>query len=124
MVTLKKLGLRVQLGHWDGQSCALPVRAHGDDFVVVDQTGVHEIGLDFCGCETAQHHVIQLLRKRWFPSTSKAPRTAATFRVLEFFQLLTFESKASVFEFYNTLTRWTDNTGIGEVPVTQFDFLY
>jgi hypothetical protein len=83
----------------------------------VDHTGVHEIGLDFCGCESAQHLVQQLLRMRWFPSTSVAPKSAATFNILKFFQLLTFESKASVFEFYNTLTRRTDNTGIHEVPV-------
>lgn len=37
--------------------------------------------------------------------------------MLEFFHLLTFDSKASVFEFYRTLTRRSDNTGTFHIPV-------
>lgn len=116
---MKEIGLRVQLGHRAGDRCSNPDNAAGDDFVVVDNNGIHRVGLDFCGCETAQHPVSQLLRLRWFPATSIAPNTAATFNALEFFQLLSFESKASVFEFYNSLARRTDNTGTVEVPVGQ-----
>lgn len=116
--TLKKIGLRIQLGHRVGEQCSNPSPAAGDDFVVVDGNGIHEVGLDYCSCEKAQDAVTQLLRVRWYPATTTAPKSAATFNVLEFFQLLSFESKASVFEFYYTLMRRTNNTGISTDPVS------
>ncbi|KAG1784380.1 uncharacterized protein HD556DRAFT_1435459 [Suillus plorans] len=105
------LGLRIQLGHNPGETCYNPEPAAGDDFVVIDVHGIHEIGLDFCGCETAQIHYKQLIRARWFPATTLNPQTAATFALMEFFHLLTFESKVSAYEFYHSIARRTDNTG-------------
>ncbi|KAJ7801661.1 hypothetical protein B0H14DRAFT_2615098 [Mycena olivaceomarginata] len=48
--TLKDMGLRIQLGHWHSSDhvCPLPQAAPGDDFVIVDSTGVHPVHLDFC----------------------------------------------------------------------------
>jgi hypothetical protein len=111
-ISLKTLGLRVQLGHPTGKHCLLPKRAFNDDFTLIDINGIHEIGLDFCSCETAQTHAKQLLRVAWFPATSTDPRTAATFQILEHYHLLSFESKASGYEFYHSLARLTDNTGL------------
>lgn len=79
---------------------------------------MHEIGLDYCRCGEAVDLSCQLLRARLYPATVQAPKTAATFNVLEFFHLLTFESKTSVFEFFRTLSRRTDNTGVLKVPVS------
>ncbi|KAJ7217417.1 hypothetical protein B0H12DRAFT_1078830, partial [Mycena haematopus] len=76
---------------------------------------IHEVGVDFCGCETAQPRDVQLLRARWYPATGKSPRTAATFSVLRRYHLTTLESKCSVSEFYNSLSRGTDNTGTARV---------
>ncbi|KAG2119820.1 uncharacterized protein F5147DRAFT_742104 [Suillus discolor] len=112
--SLKKLGLHIQLGHPIGQHCILPHQAFNDDFVLIDTDGIYEIGLDFCGCETAQTHTKQLLRNRWFPSTSTNPRTTATFRVLRQYHILSFESKASAHKFYHTLVHLTDNTGLSK----------
>ncbi|TFK77840.1 hypothetical protein K466DRAFT_448386, partial [Polyporus arcularius HHB13444] len=67
-VTLKSLGLRVQLGHRPGNTCYNPITAAGDTFIVLDLHGIHEVGLDFCGCEAAVPTVTQLLRYRWFPA--------------------------------------------------------
>ncbi|KAG0698806.1 hypothetical protein DFH29DRAFT_983758 [Suillus ampliporus] len=111
-ISLKKLGLRVQLGHPVGEHCLLPQRAFNDDFTLIDTNGIHEIGLDFCGCEVAERHTKQLLHTAWFPATSTDPRSAATFRILEQYHLLSFESKASGYEFYHSLARLTDNTGL------------
>ncbi|KAJ7627450.1 hypothetical protein FB45DRAFT_868667 [Roridomyces roridus] len=63
-VKLKDLGVRIQLGHWDDVDgrCAHPLRAPGDDFVIIDVSGVHEVGVDFCGCGGGGHHCVQLLR--------------------------------------------------------------
>jgi hypothetical protein len=112
------MGLRVQLGHNPGTPCCRPKAAFGDDFVVIDVHRIHEISLDFCGCEHEVSHFKQLLRARWFPSTITDPRTAATFAILEFFHLLSFESKVSAYEFYHCLARRTDNTGITPIRVS------
>jgi hypothetical protein len=114
------MGLRIQLGHPPGITCRRPTTAFGDDFVIIDVHGMHPTGLDFCGCEQEVSHLKQLLRARLFPSTVTDPRTAATFAVLEFFHILSFESKVSAYEFYHSLARRTDNTGITPIHVGSF----
>ncbi|KAJ8581383.1 hypothetical protein M405DRAFT_854827 [Rhizopogon salebrosus TDB-379] len=111
-VSLKSLGLRIQLGHNPGQKCLNPRQAFNDEFVVIDTHGIHDVSLDFCDCMTAKGHIHQLLQMAWFPSTTADPKTAATFRVLEQYHLLSFESKVSAYEFYHALSRMTDNTGL------------
>ncbi|KAG2107222.1 uncharacterized protein F5147DRAFT_746023 [Suillus discolor] len=111
-ISLKKLGLRVQLGHPAGERCLLPERAFNDDFTLIDTNGIHEIGLDFCGCETAQTHTRQLLRTAWFPATTTDPHTATTFQILEQYHILSFKSKCSGYEFYHAVARLSDNTGL------------
>ncbi|KAG1884889.1 hypothetical protein F4604DRAFT_1878458 [Suillus subluteus] len=93
--TLKVLGLRVQLGHPSGECCYNTSTAFHDDFILLDINGVHEIALDFCACEIAQ-----------------SPVSAATFHLLHHFHILSFKSKASTFEYWQTLARLTDNTGV------------
>jgi hypothetical protein len=113
------LGLRVQLGHPPGQCCINPTRSSTDDaFIVIDCNGIHEITLDFCGCETAQTRTKQLLRACLFPATTRDPCTAATFLVLEQFHLLALESKVSAYEFYHALRWRSDNTGLSEPKVS------
>jgi len=65
--TLKKLGLRIQLGHKARERCRNKAQAPGDDFVVLDVNGIHEVGLDFCDCETSKLEFIQLLRPQELP---------------------------------------------------------
>ncbi|RPD55282.1 hypothetical protein L227DRAFT_510323, partial [Lentinus tigrinus ALCF2SS1-6] len=116
-VTLKSLGLVVQLGHTPSENCTNPRIPWGDDFVLIDINGVHELSVCYCGCERAVPHHLQLLRTRWYPATSVSPKTAATFQVLETFHLLSVQSKLSAFEFYNTLSRRTDNTNVNTPKV-------
>ncbi|KAJ7511255.1 hypothetical protein B0H11DRAFT_1700222, partial [Mycena galericulata] len=125
--TLKDLGLRIQLGHWHERDrrCPAPRPASGDDFVIVDGVGVHEVGLDFCGCsaEGSGLETVQLLRAELFPATTSNPRTAATFNGLRRFHLLSFESKCSAYEYYYSLARETDNTGLKAVKDRYHEFL-
>ncbi|KAF8170968.1 hypothetical protein BJ912DRAFT_860833 [Pholiota molesta] len=112
-ISLKSLGLRKQLGHPPGERCLNAVHCSNDDFVVLHSNGMHEIGLDFCGCGAGnQLASVQLLRARLFPATLVNPKTAATIEVLDLFSILSYESKMSAFQFYHSLSRLTDNTGI------------
>ena len=110
--TLKKIGLRIQLGHQLGDPCANPVPSSGDDFVVVSSHTIDEVTLDYCNCGGAKLRPIQLLRMGWYPATGTNPRSAATFVALRRFDLMCLESKCSAYEFYNSLSRETDNTGL------------
>ncbi|KAJ7617002.1 hypothetical protein DFH06DRAFT_1012669 [Mycena polygramma] len=124
--SLKDLDLRIQLGHWHGRPservCVLPEPSAGDDFVIVDDHGVHVVNLDYCGCGTGGSKPSQLLRARLYPATIINPRSAATFNVLDRFQLLSFESKISSFEFYHSLARESDNSGLKPPPDRYHEF--
>lgn len=109
---LKSLGLRVQLGHADLESCPKPIAAFDDNFTIIDTSGIHHVGLDFCGCYRGITRTRQCLRERLFPSTNIDPRTACTFRVLQHFQMSSFTQKSSAYEYLVCLYRLTDNTWI------------
>ncbi|KAG1844094.1 hypothetical protein C8R48DRAFT_750896 [Suillus tomentosus] len=109
-MSLKDIGLRVQLGHSD-MTCACPVGGHSE-FLVLHVNGIHRVNVDFCGCDRQVSHRQQLMRCDWFPSTVHQPQTACTRRLLEHFLLLMWSSKISAFEYYQTLERLTDNTSI------------
>ncbi|KAI6040184.1 hypothetical protein EDC04DRAFT_2867759 [Pisolithus marmoratus] len=110
--SLRDLGLWIQLGHRVGDRCYRPCPTARDDFMIIHSNGVHSVNLDFCSCESAEAPFQQLLHIHWFPASSKKPCTAATFNVLEQFHLLSFESKVSAFEFYQSLSHISDNTGL------------
>lgn len=117
-ISLRDLGHHVQLGHPPGVQCCNPALAFNDDFVVLEINGIHRLALNFCNCATAQTHDIQLLHARWYPSTTTNPRTAATFQLLDHFQMYTFESKGSAFKYYQSLVHLTDNTGTCQPKVS------
>ncbi|KAG2050816.1 hypothetical protein BDR06DRAFT_983821 [Suillus hirtellus] len=52
------------------------------------------------------------LKKTWLVSTTTDPQTATTFSVLRLYHLLSFKSKVSAYEFYHSLARCSDNTGL------------
>ncbi|KAJ7301491.1 hypothetical protein DFH08DRAFT_827531 [Mycena albidolilacea] len=91
-----------------------------DDFCIVDSNGVHEVGIDFCSCSLAETHDVQLLRARLYPATTTNPATAATFRILRDFHLLSLEAKCSAHHFYNKLARQTNNSGVFQ-PRTRYN---
>ncbi|KAJ7838570.1 hypothetical protein B0H13DRAFT_1911683 [Mycena leptocephala] len=109
--SLKALGLRVQLGH---EGCVRP-KPVGTTFVVLDLNGIQEVNVDLCGCEKAALHgsaYTQLLRRGWYPATDHTPKTAATFALLDFFHAQTLQAKTTMYDFYVTLEKLTDNTGV------------
>ncbi|KAF8171199.1 hypothetical protein K438DRAFT_1613174, partial [Mycena galopus ATCC 62051] len=115
-VTLKSMGLRIQLGHGRDGTCpgTLAKRAEKEnDFCMVDSNSIHEVALDFCSCGLAEEHDIQLLRAHLYPATTTSPATAATFHVLRDFHLLSLEAKSSAHHFYSKLARQTNNNNNG-----------
>ncbi|KAJ3529892.1 hypothetical protein NMY22_g8804 [Coprinellus aureogranulatus] len=112
---LRTLGLRIQLGHPPGETCCVPYRAYNDDFVIIDCDMIHSVALDYCQCgHTAKSQTEQLLEHRLYPATIVNPKTAATFRALELFEMLQYECKLTPYEFYNAISHLTDNTGLQE----------
>src|ERR1700679_3354300 len=111
-MTLRNVGLTIQLNHTRAnEPCPLPVKGPAD-FVVFDSTGSHRVGLNFCGCHKSTRdnitRRIQLLRNRWFPATSENPKTVFKFSVLKIFHQLTLQSKVSIYDYYHTILRLTD----------------
>ena len=119
-ISLKSMGLRIQLGHRPGVTCVNPKRLSNDDFVVINCNGIHEVALDYCGCEGAKSAEVQLLQSSLYPVTSMNPKSAATFHVMKFFHILSFESKCSGYEFCNTLCRYTNNAGTNSSRVRTY----
>lgn len=115
------LGLVVQLGH-DGANCPSPSLVQVD-FVVLDLSGLHLMNVRHCECHHlaggSRHHT-QFLRLQWFPSTVQRPRSAFTFDVLDTFHLMTLQGKLSAYDFYHSLVRKTDNTGLIKMKVSLF----
>ncbi|THV01339.1 hypothetical protein K435DRAFT_853897 [Dendrothele bispora CBS 962.96] len=117
-VSLRRLGLVVQLGHLDGSECDNPLRGPSK-FMVVHTNGVHRVELNYCGCTNSistlsgsQHQKWeQLMRARWFPATHTRPQTACTFQMLQQFHILTLCGKITAFDYYRGIERLTDNTG-------------
>ncbi|KAK6964695.1 CxC2 domain-containing protein [Favolaschia claudopus] len=119
--SLKTLGLRIQFGH---PGCGRP-RAGHESFVVVDVDYIHEVAVDFCGCEReieSGEDRIQLLRYRWFPATHQVPRTAFTFRLLDNFHIQTLKGKTTMYDYYSAVEKLTDGTG-GPLPYRYREFL-
>ncbi|KAJ7431013.1 hypothetical protein B0H11DRAFT_2165862 [Mycena galericulata] len=113
-ISLKSMGLRVQLGHSAYTTCANP-RAGHEEFIVLNWNGLHTVAVDFCGCANAHAAGTrrqQLLRRSWYPSTHAEPQTAATFRVLEMFHIMTLQGKVTTYDFYSGLEKMSDNTGM------------
>ncbi|KAJ7042238.1 hypothetical protein C8F04DRAFT_946268 [Mycena alexandri] len=108
---LKDLGLRTQFGH----CCCVRPRSAPTTFVILHTNGIHEVSVDYCGCESEAangEHYIQLLRGGWYPATHVAPQTAATFEMLDFFHAQTLQAKTTMYDFYVALEKLTNHTGV------------
>ncbi|KAF7322693.1 CxC2 domain-containing protein [Mycena chlorophos] len=110
-VPLKTLGLRMQLGHAHSpQPCPSPTPACAK-FVVLHTNGIHEVALDYCGCEKREAQHLQLLRSRLFPATVRRPQTCATFTCLDRFQLASVQAGMTGQNFYTVLELLTNAAG-------------
>ncbi|KAK0237086.1 hypothetical protein EDD85DRAFT_770775, partial [Armillaria nabsnona] len=106
--------LCVQLNHLSFQ-CPNPIPCHSK-LRVLHTTGIHDIAVDYCGCEHQIPQYKQFLWRGWYPASQKVVRTCATFPLLEMLHLLSLVSKTSTYHFYHTLEKMMDNTGLDTPP--------
>ena len=84
----------------------------GNPFLtVVDTTGIHQIQARYCRCAESSSvpEYIQLLELGLYPASIAHPRTAFTFRVLDDYDLLNLETKATPQRYLAKLQRLTTN---------------
>jgi hypothetical protein len=116
--SLRELGLVYAMGH-SGMICPYTKDDGGmQDITVKDINGLHCVKVAWCRCENAPSMAEQLLSRRLVPATSSRPRTAFTFRVLNFFQILNHTAYTSPWSFSATIHRLTDNVLPDAVPVS------
>ncbi|KAK7016424.1 hypothetical protein VNI00_018906 [Paramarasmius palmivorus] len=116
-MTLKQLGLKIQLGHPRGEPCLIP-RSSRSGFVVVDIDSTQEVDVQFCMCQAPEYvgeQWQQLMRYELFPATTHQPHTAFTFRLLRFFHTLTLQGKVTVYDYYYAVHNRTDGAGLSHL---------
>ncbi|KAF7298285.1 CxC2 domain-containing protein [Mycena chlorophos] len=94
---------------------------HTPDFTVLHDNGIHAVAFDYCGCGQSEAEYLQLLRSRFFPSTTTRPQTCATFSCLDRFNVMSLKPKVNGWDFYDSLERLTD--GAGDKPPNRYRML-
>ena len=102
--------------------CNNPVACHAS-MLVLHTNGIHEVAIQYCDCQRAIPQHIQLLRRRWYPSSQIAVKTCITFELLRHLHELALTTKASTYDFYRTLEKSTTNLGI-DVPKSRYRALF
>ncbi|KAJ7831227.1 hypothetical protein B0H14DRAFT_1185218, partial [Mycena olivaceomarginata] len=122
-VSLKSLGLVVQLGHTPGSSCT-SMRRGKYKFTLIDVTGIHNVAVQFCECDARIAHRQQLMRVCWWPATAVDPSTCATFNVVRLFQNMNCLGKISAYHFLRSLELLTNADGLHPPPDRRRAFMY
>jgi len=115
--TLQTLGLRMQLGHLQGQLCPFRARAH-QNFTVIHVNGIHIVNIDFCSCSDSPTPHEQLLEVGWWPSTPLESQFAASMAVLQSFHIWNLQGQISPTDFYRGLEKMTCGNGLLSLPVS------
>lgn len=114
-----ELDIVVPVGHQNtGLPCfACNSEATRSSLTVIDVSGVHQVSVSYCRCDTRLPDHEQLLYSGLYPSTSMVPSTAFTLKGLEFFRFLNLQCKTTATGYYAFLRRITnpDNPEATEV---------
>jgi hypothetical protein len=86
-------------------------------FTLIDVTGIHNVAVQFCECDSRVKHRQQLMRACWWPATARDPSTCATFGVLRLFQNVNSLGKISSFHFLRSLELLSNADGLNPLPV-------
>ena len=121
IVSLKSLGLKVQLNHM-GLFCENPIPCH-QNMLVLHTNGIHEVAIQFCGCDRAIPQHLQLLRRRLYPSSQISVKNCTTFELLRQLHHLALTTKASTYDFYRSLEKSTTGLGV-DAPKSRYRALF
>ncbi|KAJ3500804.1 hypothetical protein NLJ89_g9630 [Agrocybe chaxingu] len=102
--------------------CTNPIPCHAS-MHVLHTNGIHEVSIDYCGCDRALPQHIQLLRRRLYPASQLITKNCATFDLLNLLEKLSLTTKASMYDFYRGLEKLTDNTGVHK-PKSRYRVLH
>src|SRR5215470_17621661 len=122
--TLQDLGYILHLGH-GGLRCPSSGEAEnssrGDStstLTVMDIGCIHTHVVSWCKCSGAGTKPIQLLRMGLYPGSTHSPRTAFTFRLLDYYHMDSTECNVTSQSFCMKLKRLTNRYHPDEVPVS------
>lgn len=108
--SLKDIGLKFQLNH-TSMYCPNPISCHSQ-LLVLHTNGIHEVAIQFCGCDHVIPQHLQLLRRGLYPASQITVWTCASFELLKQLHIYSLTTKASTYDFYRALERLTTNTAI------------
>lgn len=91
------------------ESASPPSHYACDALTIVDVTGIHSLEVVWCRCANGATRDVQLLDMGLYPGSTKRPRTAFTFRVLDDYLLTNKECKTSGMNYYSKLRRVTNS---------------
>lgn len=108
--SVTELNIVVPVGYQDtGRPCfACNSDASKSSLTVIDVSGVHQLSVSYCRCETKLPDHEQLLYAGLYPATSMIPSTAFTLKGLEFFRSLNLQCKTTATGYYSFLRRITN----------------
>lgn len=114
--TLESLGLVVNIAHSPG---ICPVCPNTQRIFVVDLSGYHFVRVWFCACSHTSflEPFRQLLRIRWYPASTRRPKTVFTFDLLDLYHKISMQGKLNLYDFYTAIMQRTDNRGHAKVKV-------
>jgi hypothetical protein len=115
--SLAHLSLPVYIGHRGHNGAQCPHGTVPTDVVVIHTNGIHTINAHFCPLKTSNKATI-LVESKLFPASLRNPRTVFTFDMLRTFQMINFESRTSMWDYYDSLVRLTNNVIPSSVPVS------
>ena len=88
-------------GHYDKEGCPI--------ITVVDKSGIHKIGVNWCHCSEGPDHDMQLMMAGLFSAMFHNLKTAFTFQALEDFHLDNLECKTTAGQSFSHLRRLTND---------------
>lgn len=90
---------------------------------VLHTNRIHEVAIQYCGCQQVIPQHIQLLQCRLYPCSQIIVKTCVTFELLRHLHELALTSKASTYNLYQALEKSTTNLGIN-VPKSRYRALF
>lgn len=100
---------------------ARKIDSHGNTILVlVDVSGVHNIGIRWCRCTMCDPQWLQLLKMGLYATSFIRPRTAFTFHALDDYLIANKECKTTAMNYYSKLRRLTSYTFPHLVTVRNF----